>query len=528
MMLSGKLPGLGTRARVVAVFAALLLVVTSCGDDDGGGLGDLTPSGGELMRDLGSARSAVIQIVAEGGFVDPQTLQQSSYAGAGSGFIISPDGLAVTNNHVVTGAALLRVYREGQEGAANARVLGVSECNDLAVIDIEGDGFPYLEWYRGDITVGLPVFAAGYPLGDPQYTLVDGIVAKEESIGEFLPWASVDHVIEHSADALPGNSGGPVLTEDGKVAAVHFAGRSDSGQAYAIHRDIAMDVVDLLSTGIDIDTIGVNGEAFELDGYSGIWVSAVASGSSADKALVRGGDLILSMEGQPLAADGSMSDYCDILRTHDPEDTLSIEVYRSRTGEMLEGQLNGRELVVIGGGSATPGTQPTTTQAVGSGGTVENDFGNIRAAFPPAWGDIETACEWGVDGVSVGPCLAASGDRNRFYNSWDVGGVFISASVAVAASAAEYLDNSGFFLGTPTTDCASYEGRIDYDDNVYTGLSDSWSGCGPSGNGSAVTIAALPADQSFLVVVHFRLANPDEVGYLQGIIESFFVDNADF
>jgi len=67
--------------------------------------------------------------------------------GSGSGFIIDPGGIAVTNNHVVTGAARIKVYFSGSEKAYNARILGVSECSDLAVIDIEGDGYPYLDWY---------------------------------------------------------------------------------------------------------------------------------------------------------------------------------------------------------------------------------------------------------------------------------------------------------------------------------------------------------------------------------------------
>ncbi|WP_343390223.1 serine protease [Candidatus Amarobacter glycogenicus] len=137
-------------------------------------------------------------------------------AGRGSGFIIDPSGIAVTNNHVVTGAALLKVWVGGESQPRNARILGVSGGADLAVIDIEGDGFPYLDWYTGSVDVGLDVYAAGFPLGDPEYTLTRGIVSKARTSGE-TSWASVDDVIEHDATINPGNSGGPLLTSDGKL-----------------------------------------------------------------------------------------------------------------------------------------------------------------------------------------------------------------------------------------------------------------------------------------------------------------------
>ncbi len=72
--------------------------------------------------------------------------------GAGSGFILSPDGLAVTNNHVVAGAATLEVFVGGDTSTSyNATILGVSECNDLALIDIaESEPLPYLEWFDGE------------------------------------------------------------------------------------------------------------------------------------------------------------------------------------------------------------------------------------------------------------------------------------------------------------------------------------------------------------------------------------------
>src|SRR3990172_11469706 len=171
--------------------------------------GPTKPAG--LVSSIEDVKKAAIQIEAQGTFTDPQMGTVYNAAGRGSGFIIDPSGIAVTNNHVVTGAGLLKVWVGGDQSKTyNAKVLAVSECSDLAVIDLDGEGFSYLDWYESPIGVVLEVYAAGFPLGEPQFTLTKGIVSKERAGGE-TSWASVDYVIEHDATINPGNSGGPLL-----------------------------------------------------------------------------------------------------------------------------------------------------------------------------------------------------------------------------------------------------------------------------------------------------------------------------
>jgi S1-C subfamily serine protease len=308
---------------------------------------------------LEEAQSAVIRIVAEGKYEYPD-FGAVSEMGSGSGFVISPDGLAVTNNHVVTGAARIKVFFDDSEKAYNAKILGVSECSDLAVIDIDGGGFPYLSWYEDKPKLGLDVYSMGYPLGDPNFTRHAGAISKERTDGN-TSWTAVSTVLEHDAIINPGNSGGPLVTEDGQVVGVNYAGASQFDQYYAIPASEAMDVIEELTNGNNVNSIGINGEAMVNDdgSFSGIWVYSVASGSPADKSGIKAGDFLIELEGISLGRDGTMTDYCDVLRTHKSSDTLGLQLVRFYTGEIMEGQLNGRELetiAVLDGSTDDPGS----------------------------------------------------------------------------------------------------------------------------------------------------------------------------
>ncbi|MCL4559369.1 MAG: trypsin-like peptidase domain-containing protein [Chloroflexi bacterium] len=321
-------------------------------------------------------QKAVIRIVSQGSFVDPEF---GSYEGigSGSGFIIDPSGIAVTNNHVVTGAALIKVYfSDNPNKAYNAKILGVSECSDLAVIDIDGEGFPYLQWRGGDVKAGTQVWSAGYPLGDPEFSIHRGVVSKEHSSGE-TSWASVDSVLEHDATINPGNSGGPLVDDNGQVVGINYASSVQAtNQFYAIAQAEADPILKELETGTNVNSIGINGTAVVSDDgtISGIWISNVASGSPADWAGIKGGDIVLEMEGVQMGRDGTMADYCDILRTHKSTDTLSVKVLRFSAGELLEGQLNGREMSVTGTFDTTGSTGDTSGNTSGTAQSVSDDF----------------------------------------------------------------------------------------------------------------------------------------------------------
>ncbi|MBP7692150.1 MAG: trypsin-like peptidase domain-containing protein, partial [Anaerolineales bacterium] len=484
------------------------------------------PSGGiTSFRDV---EQATVQIVAQGTFRDPEVGLQVNAAGAGSGFLISSDGLAVTNNHVVTGAARLKVYLEGQE--YRAKLLGASECWDLAVIQLEGENFPYLELYTGDVDTGLDVYAAGFPLGDPEFTLTKGIVSKARADGE-SSWASVDSVIEHDATINPGNSGGPLVTADGQLVGINYAGSSSTNQYYAIKAQDAERVINDLIDSNDVDSIGINGQAIVWnDGQnSGIWVSSVKSGSPADNSGVMAGDILTTMEGLSLASQGTLTEYCDIIRSHQSADVLSIEVLRFDSQEYLAGQLNGRMLEVsysfaneLGGdvsgntGSSTAGDYTGYTE-------VRDDSGAIKVEVPNEWVEIDgQALDFsGISWVAV----QASNDLAGFSADYTAPGVMFAVSRDIA-QVGGYIQMLDGLKSAFSEDC-TYDSRNDYADSAYEGQYDVFTNCSGTDN-VFIVLSARPIENQtdFLLFVLVNILTDQDLNALDQILNTFDVVGA--
>lgn len=481
------------------------------------------------VKSLSDVKSAAIEIIAEGSFIEPEGWN-INVGSRGSGFIIDPSGIAVTNNHVVTGAALLKVYVGGGTRAYNARVLGVSECSDLAVIDIEGDGFPYLEWYDGEITVGTKIYAAGYPEGN--YTLTDGIVSVEEAPGESY-WSSVDYVIQHTAKIIPGNSGGPLVNENGQVIGVNYAGVMESDANYSISRDEALPVINSLREGQDVDSVGINGITVfgEVDGItiSGIWVRSVKSGSPADKARIKPGDIVYQLEGEVLATDGSMADYCDVIRSRHATDTMNVTVIRYTDLSLLEGQLNGRELETTGyfSGSGSSGSDPSTTGYW----TVVDDTYTIQMDIPATWAAFDGApweSNWGGFKFTA-PSILATTDFD-LYSSYLAPGVFFVASDELSRIGGfiELLDGvRPWYEPDCKLDRDLYRedyGEGDWYDPWYEGKFDVWTNCDGTGT-NVFVLAARPKDDplAYLMLVMVNYYTEEDLDALFTILDTFQV-----
>lgn len=307
-------------------------------------------SEGAAATTIDEVQPAVFQLVATGTYNDiEQGLMLNSEWG-GTGFFIHPSGIGVTNNHVVAGAAILKAYVNGETEPRNVRVLGTSECADLAVVQVDGSDFAYLNWYEDEVKTGLDVYAAGFPLLEPEYNLTKGIISKTNADGQ-TSWSSMNYILGHDAKINPGNSGGPLVTEDGRVVGINYMTRATYDQQFAIPASQAIPIVNQLRERQNVASLGLDGYAIVFgpnSEYPGIWVNSVTTGGIADKAGIKPGDIIHEVEDILVATDGTMKDYCDILKSHNPSDEMKVFVYRWETDELLEGSLNGQQLAFWG------------------------------------------------------------------------------------------------------------------------------------------------------------------------------------
>ncbi len=467
--------------------------------------------------------AATVKIQTEGTFVPPLEVAQSSFAGIGTGFVIDPSGLMVTNNHVVTGAAIIQVYFDGSTEPVNARLLGVSECSDLAVLDLDGEGYDFLE-FRDDmdgVTPGLPIFAAEYPLNFDtdffavDYTLTAGIVSTTQAGGE-TNWASVDGVIEHDARIRGGNSGGPLVDEQGRVVGINYAGEDTNDLNSAINAQEALPVIEALKTG-DVESLGINGQAIVLDDVSGVWVSAVASGSPADRAGILPGDLITVMETLPLATDGTLSTYCDIIRTNGPSATLSIEVVRIGTEEVLTGQINGTPLSQAFSFAAELSDQMDDDPADSTSGYqtyefVSDDTGSVGVEIPAAWVD-----RYGASNPDFGESIYAAPSIQGFTDTWDVPGVIVERSTTLTSADIDAVLDLWADL-----DCAERSGREPFAtaDGVFNGKWEVFTQCGGTDTATLI-IAVSPLDGNSVVRMFFQIVTDEDLEAADRAIATF-------
>lgn len=490
---------------LAAVAGVSALALTSC-----------IPGGTPAVNDIDDVKTATIQIQAQGTFIEPGTLDPVEYGSRGSGFIVTPDGYAVTNNHVVTGAGTLKVWIGGDQSEEfGAKVVGASECLDLAVIKLDGGDFPVLGWYEGDIPQALEVYSAGFPLGDPNYTLTKGIVSKAD-VPQEDSWASLSHVIEHDARIRGGNSGGPLVAENGHVVGVNYAGNDELDYNFAIHRDEVLAVLDDLKKG-DVQSLGINAQAMQPseDGALGVWVTSVKAGSTADKAGVEPGDVLVSMGGVTLASQGTLEEYCDVIRTQGQDATIDVTVYRPSDNGVYEGQFNGDELVLVEGG-ADP-VDPVDPDPVGSFVTVNDDSGILSVSVPDTWGQVSGAPFTDSSGTTW-EALVASPDLNSFASTYNVGGVALQSSQALLGTDLDQALAS--FTQGASQDCTA-DNSGDYDDGFYVGKFAYFTNCGGVDTDFAVVVADDYNSTHFMVVTIQMATETEKTTVLENILNSF-------
>ena len=300
---------------------------------------------GDVHQIVGAVGPSVVSIqtqaLAMGAY-----LQAVPQQGAGSGFVLSPDGVIVTNNHVVDGATTITVtLADGRK--LPARVLGRDATADLAVVKVDAGGLPAVKIGRSDaLVVGDSVVAIGNALAlDGGPTVTQGIVSAldrtistgdQGSQGSGGTSETLRHVLQTDAAINPGNSGGPLLNAAGEVVGINTAVAGDAQNiGFALAIDKAIPIINQLKTGqtpaqpfLGLSTVtltpGIQHQ-FGLDISKGAVVAAVTPGSGADGAGLQQGDVITKIGGRDVA---SADDVTTAVTDHKPGDKIDITVDR--------------------------------------------------------------------------------------------------------------------------------------------------------------------------------------------------------
>jgi serine protease Do len=266
--------------------------------------------------------------------------------GQGSGFIVSADGLILTNAHVVRDAKDVTVKLTDRR-EFSAKVLGSDPKTDVAVLKIDAKNLPVVPIGSArDLKVGEWVLAIGSPFGFENSVTAGVVSAKGRSLPDdaFVPFIQTDVAVN------PGNSGGPLFNARGEVVGINSQIYSHTGGyqglSFAIPIDLATKVKDqIVATGkasharLGVAIQEVNqtlAESFKLDKPEGALVANVEPGSPADKAGMKTGDVIRKVDGQPIVSSGDLP---ALIGQAAPGQKVSIEVWRQGKSEELTAKL---------------------------------------------------------------------------------------------------------------------------------------------------------------------------------------------
>jgi serine protease Do len=328
------------------VAAAVTAVVVVAADDD------------EPDPPLASGDASDVQAVLDEVQGSVVTIQTSGYAqgsvfeGAGTGVVLSEDGLVLTNAHVVEGSAGISVRLfDGSEHQAS--LVGSARDSDLAVIQVEGAEPLHAATLgsSGDLEVGEPVIAIGNALnlgGQPSVTT--GIVsAVDRTITS--PQGSLSGLIQTDAAINVGNSGGPLVDANGEVVGINTAILQDTENlGFAIDVDSARPVIEDLKqgggdaerpllgvstrdlAGIDDATLAQLG----IEADEGAFVVQVTPGTGAEDAGIEPGDVITAIDGEPV---GSSADVGEVVSGHEVGDEVEVTLERNGQEESVVAEL---------------------------------------------------------------------------------------------------------------------------------------------------------------------------------------------
>ena len=275
--------------------------------------------------------------------------QTSSSAVSGSGFIVSPDGYILTNYHVIEYAykgnyAITVMLHDGTRYEAS--IVGVEDCNDIAVLKIDASGLDPVTFGDSDkLSVGDDVYAVGNPLGELEFSMTTGHVSALDRLITTDESSEAINMFQIDAAVNSGNSGGPVYNANGEVVGIVTAKYSDTGVeglGFAIPiNDAAKIANDLITKGYVTGKayMGVSIDERYNSMYSqyynmpiGAFVKSVESGSCAESAGIQAGDIITRL------GDVEITGYSDLkqaIKQYSAGDSAELELYRAGESRTL-------------------------------------------------------------------------------------------------------------------------------------------------------------------------------------------------
>ena len=266
--------------------------------------------------------------------------------GLGSGFIVSPDGVILTNAHVVRGADEVTVKLTDRR-EFRAKVLGQDARTDVAVLKIDASGLPTVPLGSSQaLKAGEWVLAIGSPFGF-ENTVTAGVVSAK---GRSLPDDSAVPFIQTDVAVNPGNSGGPLFNARGEVVGINSQIYSRSGGyqgvSFAIPIELATHIqrqivahgkVEHARLGVTVQEVNqAFADSFRLPRPEGALVSSVEDGGPAARAGLRSGDVITGVNGQRVVASGDLPAIIGMAR---PGESVRLDVWRGGKPQTLTAQL---------------------------------------------------------------------------------------------------------------------------------------------------------------------------------------------
>ena len=265
--------------------------------------------------------------------------------GAGTGIVIDPGGIVLTNNHVISGATDIRAFSIGNGQSYGVDVVGYDRTQDVAVLQLRGAGGLPAAAIGGGVAVGEPLTAlgnAGGGGGAP--AAVSGkVVALNQTVSatDTLTGATenLGGLIQVDAPIKPGDSGGPLINQGGQVVGMNTAAtdsyKMSGGQGFAIPIGQAMGVADAIRGGAGSNTVHIGPTAFlglgVMDnGGNGARVERVVGSGPAAGAGITAGDVITAVDGTPINGATSMT---DVLVPHHPGDTITVALHAKSGGD---------------------------------------------------------------------------------------------------------------------------------------------------------------------------------------------------